>query len=86
MAGAGAARWKPSQRTVLVMDKRKGNRHVQNGLEPNGSDLYSEFMGFDDQIYSLFHCDLYTITIVQDPNGTIVGMSYETDDEPVQEL
>lgn len=59
---------------------------MQNELVLNGDELYSEFMGFDDLIYSLFHCDLYTITVVQDSNGKVVALSYETDDEAVEEL
>ena len=55
------------------------------GLELNGN-LYTEFMGYNEEIYSIFHCDLYTISIVQDSNGKVVAISYETDGEPVEEL
>lgn len=79
-------RWNRSLRTGLAMVSVKASHHVLGGAVPNESDLYTEFLGFDDQIYSIFHCDLYTISVVQSSNGTVIALSYETDDEPVQEL
>lgn len=49
-------------------------------------DMYTEFMGFDNEIYSMFHCELYTITFAQDANGNLLSISYETDDGPIREL
>lgn len=64
----------------------KASHHVLGGQVPSESELYTEFLGFEEDIYSIFHCDLYTISIVQDASGKVVALSYETDGEPVKEL
>ena len=48
--------------------------------------VIQEFMGFEKDIYSMFHYKDVTITIVQDANGTLLAVSYETDDFEVEEL
>jgi hypothetical protein len=45
-----------------------------------------EFIGYEDEIYSIFHCDLYTLTIVQSSNGTIEAISYETEEGPIMDI
>ena len=86
MVSGAVVKWSRSLKTELAMVNEKASHHVLGGAVPNESDLYTEFLGFDDQIYSIFHCELYTISVVQSSNGTVIALSYETDDEPVQEL
>lgn len=86
MVSGDVGQWSRSLKTELATVSVKASHHVLGGAVPNESDLYTEFLGFEDQIYSIFHCDLYTISVVQSANGTVVALSYETDDEPVQEL
>ena len=40
---------------------------------------YSEYLGVGTKVYSVFHCDLYTISIVQDGQGELLEVSCETD-------
>ena len=68
------------------MGNVKESHHVQKELEQSGNELYSEYMGFEKDVYSFWHCDLYTITVIQNGHGNILALSYETDDVPVQEL
>jgi hypothetical protein len=43
--------------------------------------MYTEYLGIDECIYSVHHCDLYTITFVQDSTGQLVSFNCETDEE-----
>lgn len=43
-------------------------------------------MGFEKDIYSMFHWKDVTITLVQDSTGTLLAVSYETDDLDVEEV
>ena len=47
-------------------------------------EMIIEYMGMDEEIYSTFHCDLYTITFVQDGQGELISFGVETDDQPLK--
>lgn len=59
---------------------------VQKDLILGENEFYSEYMGFEKDVYSFWHCDLYTITVVQDAEGNILALSYETDEDLLEEL
>ncbi len=44
-----------------------------------------EYMGFDKDIYSMFHYKDYSITLVQNSTGQLIAVSYESDEEIVEE-
>lgn len=68
------------------MGNEKVGQLVQKELVPSENELYSEYMGFDQDVYSFWHCELYTITVVQNADGDVVALSYETDEGFVEEL
>lgn len=68
------------------MGNVKVNQPVQKELGQSENELYSEYMGFDKDVYSFWHCNLYTITVVQNSKGNVIALSYETDDEFLEEL
>ena len=59
---------------------------VQKELVQSEDELYSEYMGFDQDVYSFWHCALYTITVVQNADGSVLALSYETEGGFVEEL
>lgn len=40
--------------------------------------MYCEYIGVDTEIYSVFHCELYTITITQDGQGLVQEITVDT--------
>ena len=47
-------------------------------------ELITEYMGLDKDVYTLFHCDLFTITFVQDGKGELISFGVETDELPLE--
>lgn len=43
--------------------------------------MHIEYLGVDEDIYSVFHCNLYTISIVQTGQGQLLEIICETDSE-----
>ena len=41
--------------------------------------MHIEYVGVDADIYSVFHCNLYTISIVQSGQGQLLEIVCETD-------
>lgn len=68
------------------MGNEKAGQLVQKELVPSENELYSEYMGFDQDVYSFWHCELYTITVVQNADGDVMALSYETEGGFVEEL
>ncbi len=47
--------------------------------------LETEFMGFDEDIYSSFHYTDFSITLVQDSKGTLLSVTYESGSACIEE-
>jgi len=41
--------------------------------------MHIEYVGVDADIYSVFHCTLYTISIIQNGQGQLLEIVCETD-------